>query len=832
MKTPFLKTWLAAALCALALGSSAALAEPDSFGLGSGRNLALAVAGANTVINSYAPVTASLAAGSTSVPIGACTGEATCFTAGDLVMVFQTTGLVPVPASGTQDAVDLATRPVGRWELARLASASASTLELTAPLVREYAANVTQVIRVPEYTNVTIASGRSITAPAWDGSTGGIVAFLADGTVTNNGQINASALGFRGGQYVNDTTAATGCMGLDEPAPSGAQKGEGIANARYGATQTGRGNVANGAGGGVCFKSGGGGGGHGGAGGQGGRSAEATPRDVGGLGGAALTYPLLTQLTFGGGGGAGHGSDGTGVPGGRGGGTIFIRASQLTGTGSITASGGLGSATASDGGSGGGAGGSLYLRFVRTADCAAISATGGLGGNVNAIRVGPGGGGGGGRVLFQSAGGTCPIIATGSASGVQQDPTEPAYGAQPGTNGTSTVLPGGFVVPTVPTIITPANGSVTNNRRPPITGTAVAGAEVILFLDGNEVGRATADAAGNYSFTPPTDLADGSHTVQAVAEVQAVRSARSAVNTFTVDTSVPDTSIVSGPSGFTQERNPAFAFSATEPDVTYECNLNDAGFTPCPSPATFNELAEGAYTLQVRARDAAGNVDETPATRTFRVTGADLALLGSGCSATGGDASLVLLGLGTFTALARRRRRGVEACASPLPREASRTAPALRRHGERLARLDQRLEAREDCRPALRDALHRLAALDELVVHHRQAHRAHEGLDEERDLGRWLRAWTSLGPAPGEHELLRRLGLEHLAGEVHLVGLIVLMCPLRAGLPVGDVLVHAPELLRHLGVLQGGPDLLRRRLDVRDVDELRLTGRHLLPAPS
>jgi MYXO-CTERM domain-containing protein len=167
----------------------------------------------------------------------------------------------------------------------------------------------------------------------------------------------------------------------------------------------------------------------------------------------------------------------------------------------------------------------------------------------------------------------------------------------------------------------------------------------------------TSTATGRYTFTPTTDLSDGSHTVQAVSEVQAVRSLGSAINTFTVDASPPDTSIVSGPSGLTQERNPTFEFSSPEPDVTYECNLNDAGFTPCPSPATF-ELADGAYTLQVRARDAAGNVDESPAMRTFRVTGADLALLGSGCSAAGGDASLVLLGLGTFTALARRRRRG------------------------------------------------------------------------------------------------------------------------------------------------------------------------------
>ncbi|HYO71609.1 MAG TPA: Ig-like domain-containing protein, partial [Archangium sp.] len=248
--------------------------------------------------------------------------------------------------------------------------------------------------------------------------------------------------------------------------------------------------------------------------------------------------------------------------------------------------------------------------------------------------------------------------ATGSASGVQQAPAEPAYGAQPGTNGTSNVLPGGFVVPEVPTIITPANGSVTSNRRPPITGEArPGGVEVILYIDGNEAGRTTSEPGGRYTFTPTTDLSDGPHTVQAVSEVLAVRSLRSAINTFTVDTGAPDTTIVSGPSGFTRQNTATFEFSATEMGVTYECSLNGADFTPCPASLTLNELVEGAYTLLVRARDAVGNVDESPATRSFRVTGADLALLGSGCSATGGDASLVLLGLGTFTALARRRRR-------------------------------------------------------------------------------------------------------------------------------------------------------------------------------
>ncbi len=220
MSNPFMKKWLSGALCALALGSTAALAEPDSFGLGDGHSGALSVTTAGSIIiNSYVPVTGPLAPGDSSIPVGTCTGDASCFKAGDLVMVLQTTGLVPAPGSGDTSTLHLTgANPVGRWEFARLASVSGTTLTLTAPLIYDYAANVTQVIRVPEYTDVTItiSTGRII-APAWDGSTGGVIAFLATGVVSNAGQINASLLGFRGGKYVNDDGTGFGCNGLDEP---------------------------------------------------------------------------------------------------------------------------------------------------------------------------------------------------------------------------------------------------------------------------------------------------------------------------------------------------------------------------------------------------------------------------------------------------------------------------------------------------------------------------------------------------------------------------------------------------------------------------------------
>ncbi|MFL5351103.1 adventurous gliding motility protein AgmC [Archangium sp.] len=628
MKNGLFKKWLAAALCVLALGSTAALAEPDSFGLGTGRNGALTVTTAGNIINSYAQVAAPLAPGDTQVPVGTCVGAAACFSAGDLVMVLQTTGIVPTPASGSATTLDLTNDPVGRWEFARLSAATGTTLTLSAPLLYSYAANVTQVIRVPEYTTVSLTSAGRITALPWNGGAGGVIALLATGTVSNAGQINANALGFRGGQYIDDTTSSLGCTGLDEAAALGAQKGEGIANVRYGASQTGRGNVANGAGGGVCFNAGGGGGGNYGAGGMGGRSDGSIDgaRPVGGLGGSALVYSLLNHLSLGGGGGAGHGSDGTGVPGGRGGGAIFIRANQLTGTGTIQASGGGGGSSSTDGGSGGGAGGSLYLRFVGTAACNSVLANGGVGGTVNSGQVGPGGGGGGGRALFQAAtGGTCNINLIGATFGNQQDPSATdgsAYGAKAGNNGIPVALTYGFIVPLVPTVVTPANGTVTSNRRPVISGKAQPNTLVIIYVDGNEVGRATSDAAGNYSVTPTTDLSEGNHTVQAAAEVDAVQSPKSTANTFTVDLTSPDTTIVSKPPSITSSTSATFDFNSNETGVTYECRLDGtsaSAFIPCTDPVTFTGLAEKSHTLEVRARDAAGNVDLTPATYTWTV---------------------------------------------------------------------------------------------------------------------------------------------------------------------------------------------------------------------
>jgi hypothetical protein len=508
----------------------AARAEPDSFGLGTGRDGALTISTTNTVINSYAPVTASLSPGNLSISIGTITGAAAGFNAGDLVMVWQTTGLSPEPASGAAGPFDLSSDVVGRWEFARVASVSGSTLTLTAPLIYGYSANRTQVVKVPEFTSVTINSGKSITARSWDGTSGGIVVFLAQGTVTNNGSINAAAMGFRGGQYVDDLTGNTAATGLDEPAAQGAQKGEGLAFSRYGTTQTGRGNVANGAGGGVAYLSGGGGGGNAGAGGKGGNSDFAMDgnRAVGGMGGGSVTYSALTRLLMGGGGGAGHGANGSGVSGGNGGGVIFVRCGGWSAGGgsSIVARGGNPATTNYDGASGGGAGGTIYLRCTGTANFGTVSAAGGLGGNTNGLDVGPGGGGGGGNILLERCSGSAIVSSAGGLAGMQADASAPggtSYGAISGNNGTTTTLATCMPLPATPVVTIPASGDLTGST-PVISGTGPASTDIVLYIDEAYMGTVTSNAGGNYSFSVTGPLADGSHTLKAYSTSEALYS--------------------------------------------------------------------------------------------------------------------------------------------------------------------------------------------------------------------------------------------------------------------------------------------------------------------
>ncbi|MBI2620496.1 MAG: hypothetical protein HYW57_10485, partial [Ignavibacteriales bacterium] len=80
------------------------------------------------------------------------------------------------------------------------------------------------------------------------------------------------------------------------------------------------------------------------------------------------------------------------------------------------------------------------------------------------------------------------------------------------------------------------------------------------------------------------------------------------------DTTPPDTVIDAGPASPTNSASAAFTFHATESGSTFECQLDGGGFTSCTSPKSYAGLTDGSHAFNVRATDAAGNTDATPAT--------------------------------------------------------------------------------------------------------------------------------------------------------------------------------------------------------------------------
>ena len=85
------------------------------------------------------------------------------------------------------------------------------------------------------------------------------------------------------------------------------------------------------------------------------------------------------------------------------------------------------------------------------------------------------------------------------------------------------------------------------------------------------------------------------------------------------DTTPPNTTISAAPAALTNSNSASLAFTATEAGTTFESRLDGAAFAAATSPQALAALAEGSHTFEVRARDAAGNVDATPATATWVV---------------------------------------------------------------------------------------------------------------------------------------------------------------------------------------------------------------------
>jgi len=322
---------------------------------------------------------------------------------------------------------------VGQNEFLTISSISLDTLMFTKNISNSYISTLGlkhQLIKVPQYNNVTVNNGGNLTCSAWNGIVGGVVCFKALGAVTVNagGSIHANGNGYRG---VTQKTA------LWRDADGG--QGEGIYGTGIASGLNG-GSLSDNFGAWLNANGNGGGGGTGtidAGGGGGGGNADAGTVGVNfghtpGSGGLAVGNSSLTVLIMGGAGGEGGADEDGAFPGagGNGGGIISIATNSLYVFGTISSDGNIGNDGSNEfpgsgcgtTAGGGGAGGSISIATNTFFGpiTSHISAIGGMGGHSKGLCDSVTGGlGGNGRIRFDIPGSlpsTNPIAYHGTNS--------------------------------------------------------------------------------------------------------------------------------------------------------------------------------------------------------------------------------------------------------------------------------------------------------------------------------------------------------------------------------------------------------------------------------
>ncbi|EAY0640659.1 BapA prefix-like domain-containing protein [Salmonella enterica] len=156
-----------------------------------------------------------------------------------------------------------------------------------------------------------------------------------------------------------------------------------------------------------------------------------------------------------------------------------------------------------------------------------------------------------------------------------------------------------------------ANGQVTNDAQPTLNGTAQAGATVNIYNNGSLLGTTTANANGNWSFTPTGNLTEGSHAFTATATNANGTGSVSTAATVIVDTLAPGTpsgmlSADGGSlSGLAEANSIVTVTLAGGVTLTTTAGSNGAWSLTLPTKQIEGQL------INVTATDAAGNASGT-----------------------------------------------------------------------------------------------------------------------------------------------------------------------------------------------------------------------------
>ncbi len=172
--------------------------------------------------------------------------------------------------------------------------------------------------------------------------------------------------------------------------------------------------------------------------------------------------------------------------------------------------------------------------------------------------------------------------------------------------------------PAAPAITTPSGTISTNNPTPTVSGTAEANATVTVLDGATVLGTAAVNGSGNWSFTIPSALAYGSHSITAfTTDPYGNVGPASAARTINFDNVLPVVTI-SAPSAaaFVSTTTPTVAFSSNE-SGSATCQIDSGSQVSCTSPWTATSMSQGQHAVTVRWTDGAGNVGSS--SRTFTV---------------------------------------------------------------------------------------------------------------------------------------------------------------------------------------------------------------------
>ncbi|EAP1741478.1 Ig-like domain repeat protein [Salmonella enterica] len=165
--------------------------------------------------------------------------------------------------------------------------------------------------------------------------------------------------------------------------------------------------------------------------------------------------------------------------------------------------------------------------------------------------------------------------------------------------------------------------SITNFTKPQFVGSTAPNATVIIKINGIAVGQAVADSLGNFTFTAPETLTDGTYNLEAEAKTADGNGSAKLVITIDSVTDKPTfelspESSVSGHKGLTPTLTPSIVGTAEENakvDIYVDNKLVASVDVDKDGNWSYefkdNELSEGENSIKVVAVDKAGNKNET-----------------------------------------------------------------------------------------------------------------------------------------------------------------------------------------------------------------------------